>query len=482
MLPESIPTVRLTAQYLSLDGHPLSGSVEFQPPALLTHSEADLFVGGPATANLDTEGRLDVVLPATDAEGWNPFGWTYTVTERLNGVGRARTYHIALSATVPEVDLADIAPADPAGAQYVTVPGPAGPQGEPGPVGPAGPVRSVNGHTEADIILTAAEVGALATSAAGQAGGVAQLDADGKVPPAQLPDGTGDGVASVNGETGAVTLTAADLGALTQAAGDARYVAIGAAPVLSVNGQTGTVTLTAADLSAVSADQAVLLTGSQTIDGAKTFSTVPTVTADPAGADQLVRRSYVDRVASSGTWTPAALGFKSWAYDPAASSVTSPQYCINGTVYLAGVPLTTGATITNVVFYVPGYAGGTLAATSYAGLYNSSGTRVGVTGTLDKLIPTTGGTTVVLKLTTAYAAAAGNYWVALLVNGPDPKTNGPAFMVGASVGNYPGGSARMPGAFVRHARLAATGQTSLPASFTPSTIVADANAIWAAVS
>ncbi|MYX21838.1 phage tail protein, partial [Streptomyces sp. SID8380] len=110
MLPESIPTVRLTARYLGLDGHPLGGSVVFQPPALLTHSAADLFVGGPTTAALDAEGRLDVTLPATDAEGWNPYGWTYTVTERLTGAGRPRTYHIALAAAVPEVDLADLAP------------------------------------------------------------------------------------------------------------------------------------------------------------------------------------------------------------------------------------------------------------------------------------------------------------------------------------------------------------------------------------
>ncbi|MDP5314036.1 phage tail protein [Streptomyces poriferorum] len=482
MLPESIPTVHLTAQYLSLDGRPLSGNVEFQPPVLLTHAEADLFVGGPTLAALDAEGRIDVTLPATDAEGWNPFGWTYTVTERIAGAGRNRTYRIALSATVPEIDLADIAPADPAGAQYVTVPGPAGPQGEPGPQGPAGPVRSVNGHTEGDIILLASEVGAVASSAAGQAGGVAQLDAEGKVPKAQLPDGTGEGVTSVNGQTGTVTLAAADLGALTPASADTRYLAIGAAPVTSVNGQTGAITLTSGDLGAVSADQAVLLSGAQTIDGAKTFSTAPAVSADPADANQLVRRSYVDTVASSGTWTPASLGFKAWAFDPAASSVVNPQYCISGTVYLIGIPLTTDATITNVVFYVPGFVGTGLAATSFAGLYTSTGARVGLTGTLDKLITKTEGATFVLKLTTAYVAAAGNYWVALLINGPDPKTNGPAFMVGASVGNNPGGSARMPNHFVRHARLAATGQTSLPTSFTPSTIVADTNAIWAAVS
>ncbi|WP_299534903.1 phage tail protein [uncultured Streptomyces sp.] len=484
MLPESIPTVRLTAQYLSLDGRPLSGSVEFQPPALLTHAEADLFVGGPTVASLDSEGRIDVTLPATDAEGWNPFGWTYAVTERIAGVGRNRAYRIALPAAVSEMDLADIAPADPAGAQYVSVPGPEGPQGEPGPQGPAGPVRSVNGHTETDIVLAAADLGAVATSAAGRAGGIAQLDAGGKVPLTQLPDGTGQGVTSLNGKTGAITLAAADLGALTPATADTRYLAVGAAPVTSVNGQTGAITLTSGDLGAVSADQAVLLTGAQTVAGAKTFSTVPTVSADPANGNQLARRSYVEKVAATGVWTPAALGFKAWAFDPATSSVTNPQYCINGTVYLIGVPLTADTTITNVVFYVPGFAGSGLAATSYAGLYNSSGTRVGVTGTLDKLITKTEGTTVVLKLTTAYAAPAGNYWVALLINGPDPKTNGPAFMVGASVGNFPGGSARIGSAFVRHARLSTTGQISLPTQFTPSatTVIADANAIWAAVS
>ncbi|MFJ4697455.1 phage tail protein [Streptomyces sp. NPDC088768] len=481
MLPESIPTVRLTARYLGLDGHPLGGSVVFQPPALLTHSAADLFVGGPTTATLDAEGRLDVTLPATDAEGWNPYGWTYTVTERLTGAGRPRTYHIALAAAVPEVDLADLAPADPAGTQYVTVPGPAGPPGEPGPQGPAGPVRSVNGRTETDVVLDAADLGAVAASAVGAAGGVAQLDTTGKVPAAQLPAG-GAGVASVNGRTGDVVLAAADLGALTRTDADARYLTPGSAPVVSVNGQTGAVVLAAADLGAVTADEAVLLTGNQTVAGSKTFSAAPATTADPTSPNHLVRRSYVESVAASGVWTPAAVGFKAWAYDPATSSASSAQYCINGNVYLIGIPLTSGATITNVCFYVPGYAGGALAATSYAGLYTSAGTRVGVTGTLDKLITKTSGATFVLKLTTAYTALAGNYWVALLVNGPDPKGNGPAFLVGASMGDRPGGGASMPNAFQRYGRLTATGQTSLPTSFTPSTIIPDANAIWAAVS
>lgn len=72
--------------------------------------------------------------------------------------------------------------------------------------------------------------------------------------------------------------------------------------------------------------------------------------------------------------------------------------------------------------------------------------------------------------------------MALLVNGPNPSNSGPAFMRGASMGEAPGGSARMPGFFVRHGRLSTTGQTALPASFTPSSVTADSNAIWAALS
>ncbi|NEA43245.1 phage tail protein, partial [Streptomyces sp. SID11385] len=315
----------------------------------------------------------------------------------------------------------------------------------------------------------------------GTPGGVAPLDASGKVPAARLPEAAA-GVSSVNGRSGDVVLAAADLGALTRTDADARYLTPGSAPVVSVNQKTGAVVLSATDLGAVTADAAVLLTTDQSVAGSKTFTSVPATTADPTAANHLVRRSYVDSVASSGSWTPAAVGFKAWSYDPATSSASSSQYCINGNVYLIGIPLTNAATITNVCFYVPGYVGGTLAATSYAGLYTSAGARVGVTGTLDKLITKTSGATFVLKLTTPYTAPTGNYWVALLVNGPDPKGNGPAFMVGASMGERPGGGACMPGAFQRYGRLTATGQTSLPANFTPSTIVPDANAIWAAVS
>ncbi|GGZ13452.1 phage tail protein [Streptomyces nitrosporeus] len=485
MLPENIPTVTVTARYMTPDGRPMSGTVEFRPPALLTHAEEDLFLGGPTRATLDAEGRISVVLPATDAPGWNPATWTYTVTEKLAGLARGgRAYQIVLASDVPAVDLADIAPADPNTPQYVAVPGPAGPVGAPGPQGPAGPagaVHSVNGHTEADIVLGAADVSALASSAAGAPGGVATLGPDGLVPAAQLPAG-GGAVASVNGQTGEVLLTANDLGALTQAAGDARYLPLGGAPVTSVNGLIGEVALSASDVSAVPAGEGVLRTGAQEIDGAKTFLVPPSTTAAPTTDDQLTRRGYVDAVSAAGTWTPSSMGFRGWAFDPAAGAAPTPQYCINGWVYLIGIPLHAPATVKNVVFYVPGYVGGTLSTSSYAGLYTDAGTRVGVTANLTTLIPKTEGVTVVCPLSAAYSAKAGNYWIGLVVNGPSPNSNGPAFLRGAHVGETPGGSARMPGKFVRHGRLSTTGQTSLPTSFALDKVMDDSNAIWAALS
>ncbi|WP_460082475.1 hypothetical protein [Streptomyces variabilis] len=57
----------------------------------------------------------------------------------------------------------------------------------PGPQGEPGIIQSVNGKNSASITLTAADVGAIAASTRGIAGGVATLDSSGKVPSPQLP-------------------------------------------------------------------------------------------------------------------------------------------------------------------------------------------------------------------------------------------------------------------------------------------------------
>lgn len=109
-------------------------------------------------------------------------------------------------------------------------------------------VTSVNGAT-GEVILAANDVGALATSARGAVSGVAALDATGKVPTAQLPTYPTVPVQSVNSKTGAVVLTAADVGALPTS-----YTPP-APPVTSVNGETGDVALTSADVGAIPTTQ-----------------------------------------------------------------------------------------------------------------------------------------------------------------------------------------------------------------------------------
>ncbi|MFE5673832.1 SGNH/GDSL hydrolase family protein [Streptomyces erythrochromogenes] len=106
---------------------------------MLTFGEADVILGGPVVATLDPQGRIAVTLPATDADDMNPTDWSYVVTEQLAGVGTNRSYNILLPAASPDVDLADIAPADPTKPNYLAVPGPPGPDGPPGPQGIQGP-------------------------------------------------------------------------------------------------------------------------------------------------------------------------------------------------------------------------------------------------------------------------------------------------------------------------------------------------------
>jgi len=448
-LPEGIPTVTVTGRYLFPDGRPLSGQVVWRAPALITFADHDVILGGPVTVPLDEQGAFTVELPATDAPGMNPAGWSYTVAEQFASVPQNRTYQVLLPADTPTVDIADIAPTDPTTPTYVAVRGDSayevavaqgfvgtvdewlaslvGPRGE---QGPPGVVQSVNGYSEAAVTLTATDVGAVATTEKGAAGGVATLDSTGKVPAEQLPASSGGGVQSVNGQTpdgsGNVTITAADVGAVAT-------TALGAASGVATLGTDG------------------LLTAAQ-------------------------------RPPAPNVWTPADLGFAAWTFDPAVTDGTA-QFCQIGYVYLMGIILRDAATLSRICFYTSGNGATQPNAQSFAGLYDASGQRVAMTTSLNNWFSGNEGATVECGLTANYSAAPGLYWVALLINGPAAPTDGPGFARGASSGTNPSGQARASGvSFIRHGRLSTTGQTSLPASFTPgSDIVPDANAIWAAV-
>ncbi|RMB83639.1 collagen-like protein [Streptomyces shenzhenensis] len=216
--------------------------------------------------------------------------------------------------------------------------GPKGDRGDPGPTGADGAdgsngadgapglVQSVNGISEADVVLDAAAVHAVPDTAPGAPNGVAQLDASGKVPAAQLPEGMGGGaVTTVNGKSpnssGNVALVAADVGALaTTARGTANGVA-----------------------------------------GLDSTGRIPVAQA-PATAPR-------------NMWTPQALGFAAWSLDPGGVANPVAKYLTPQRLYLTGFNITEDTTVTKAVLFARGY-GGVTSNRYMAGIYRENGTRV----------------------------------------------------------------------------------------------------------
>jgi collagen triple helix repeat protein len=448
VLPENIPTVTVTARYLNPDGRPLSGSVTLRAPAVLTFPDSDVILGGPVVAALDATGAISVTVPATDAPGMDPDGWAYVVTEQLAGVTSNRSYAILLPAEHSDVDLADIAPTDPGKPNYVAVrgdsayevavehgfvgtveqwlvsligatgargatgaagaPGAKGDTGATGATGAKGDtgingtngkdgapgvVQSVNGQSVAAVVLAAADVGAIPSTAAGAAGGVAQLDGTGKVPAAQLPTSSGGGaVASVNGQTGDVILAAADVGAATAAH-----------------------THTAAQVGALATTTRAAANGVASLDA----STKIPIAQLPAAAGR-------------NMWTPQALGFQAWSVDPAAvaNPTTAPKAAVIQRLYMSGVNITESTQVNRVVIFSRGWAGSTAvpAARFYVGIYNEAGTRVATSGLVSSvaeagaLTGTAPGAlsnhigAVPIALTAMATLAPGRYWAAFLMS------------------------------------------------------------------
>ncbi|MEV7996545.1 hypothetical protein AB0O67_33060 [Streptomyces sp. NPDC086077] len=486
MLPEGIPTVRVTGRFLTPDGRPLAGQVVFRAPSMLTFGEADVILGGPVTVALDATGAFEVALPATDAPNMNPTDWSYTVAEQLAGVALNRVYQVLLPAETPEVDLADIAPTDPSTPNYVAVRGDSayevavengfvgtveqwlasligpqgvkGDQGEQGATGPTGDdayevavaagyvgtreqwlaslvgpqgdkgdqgeagapgvVQSVNGISAADVVLDAAAVNAVPDTAPGTPGGVAQLDATGKVPAAQLPDGTGGGaVSTVNGKSpdasGNVALVAADVGAVaTTEKGAASGVATLGTDGVLASGQRPT--YTAAQVGALATTTRGAANGVASLD-----------------ASARVPIAQMPTATGRNMWTPQALGFTAWSCDPAhVTNPTTTKAAVVQRIYFAGINITEPTQVNRVVIFARGWAGSSAvpAARFYAGIYSEAGSRVATSGLVSSL-PAAGQLTgtapgavnnhigaVPVPLTATATLQPGRYWAAFLMS------------------------------------------------------------------
>ena len=244
-----------------------------------------------------------------------------------------------------------------------------GPQGPTGPVGPAGPPANVSDATPLALgtaapgsspnasrndhvhpMPSAANVGAIATTAAGAANGVATLDAGGKIPSAQLPPIAITDTFVVSSQAAMLALTAqvGDVAVRTDiqenfilqsepASTLVNWIQLETPPggVTSVDGLTGAVSLTAvyaakthASTHAAGGSDAVTLTQAQitnlTTDlAAKAALASPTFTGTPAAPTAavdtdttqvattayVIAQAYLKAATASSTYAPLASPF-----------------------------------------------------------------------------------------------------------------------------------------------------------------------------
>ncbi|MEU7400090.1 hypothetical protein [Streptomyces sp. NPDC044948] len=235
-------------------------------------------------------------------------------------------------------------------------------------------------------------------------------------------------------------------------------------------------------------------------------STVPT--ANPIGAVMYaeggvlkVRQSdgKTFAVGASGgaknAWTPQALGFQAWSVDPATVANPKNWNATSGGVikaasiqrmYLAGMNITEPTTVSKVVIFARGWGGSSLVpnARFMAGIYDSTGKRLAYTGTTPlSNVPAAGqqaGTpsdaknshigAVPFTLTSSYTLQPGLYWAAFLMPAGGSADFYYMHIENESPSN-PSNFHLLSPAFMRAGYIA--GQTTLPASFTPSSLKLD---------
>lgn len=231
-----------------------------------------------------------------------------------------------------------------------------------------GSVDSVNGLV-GNVVLTAASVGALDISARGAANGVASLDSTGRALAAQLPAnvvyqtslGVANGIATLGSD------------------GKLSAGQVPTAPVTSVNGSTGAVSLTAASVSAVPTSQKGVANGVATLDNntlvpqaqipslASLYLVVPSST--PARPGQYY--SAVAGGSNSGQWIDPLVYTASSAGAMPSTGVPTGALCVRtdlgalyrytGSGWTVQVPQETGWTTLPLPSGTQGYSGNSAA-------------------------------------------------------------------------------------------------------------------------
>ncbi|MFE6903778.1 hypothetical protein ACFVFJ_44355 [Streptomyces sp. NPDC057717] len=176
-----------------------------------------------------------------------------------------------------------------------------------------------------------------------------------------------------------------------------------------------------------------------------------------------------------GIVQPSDHGLISWTFDPANTIDVSTL--ASGTVYMAAVRVRERTTLSNISIYLSS-AGVTLTAgQNFAGIYNSSGTRLAVTADQASAWASSGAKT--MALAAPVAVYPGTYYIALVCNATTP------IVVSRGSGNAGQVNIGLTAGTARYTS-GGTGwvtQTSLPASGTLANRgIASIISFWAAVS
>lgn len=169
-------------------------------------------------------------------------------------------------------------------------------------------------------------------------------------------------------------------------------------------------------------------------------------------------------------WQPQDMGLKGWTQDPASAAGSATS--VTQTIYWVKIPVRVATTITNIIVNVTAIAVTPVASQNLVGLYDSAGVKLAESADQGTAWSAGGIGTKTIPLITPQAVSAGFYYAAMMSNAATPANFLRANSQSSSVLNI--------GSTFRFVNT--TGNTSLPASFTPGSANTDNNARWAAFS